>query len=232
MSWLTNMVPQGGYSGGGYSPPNMTSAANLGFGNIANIGPSSLPGGSAIPTNAVNSLIPQWQQTQQYGQQFANQAFDPQQQLYNYMQGQNMNQTNAGLAQRGLSMSPVGAQIGNQSNQNFNMNWQNQQLAREQQGIQGLGATASTLGNLGNTYGSMATLPSSMTQQQINDWMTYMGIGQQGDRNAVSAWGATAQPLGAGLGSLYNSVGGLGGIASGIGNLFSSGASFLSGLIP
>jgi len=86
------------------------------------------------------------QQRDLYGAagQVAQTAFDPQQALYGRTQQQLADQVRAGQAARGLGVSPVGAAEENQAMANFNIDWQNQQLARQAQGMQAMG------------YGSMA----------------------------------------------------------------------------
>ena len=68
--------------------------------------------------------------------QVAQTAFDPQNALYAQTQQQLSDQVNAGQAQRGLGISAVGGSEYNQAMSNFDINWQNQQLARQTQGLQ------------------------------------------------------------------------------------------------
>ena len=65
----------------------------------------------------------------QYAPAIAQTAFDPQNALYNRTQGQITNQANATAAQSGLAGSPFGAGLTNQANENFNIDWQNNQPA-------------------------------------------------------------------------------------------------------
>jgi hypothetical protein len=74
------------------------------------------------------------QQLQGAGQQVFNMGLDPQSALYQRTQQQLGEQVNAGQAQRGLGTSPVGGAEYNQAMSNFNIDWQNQQLARATQG--------------------------------------------------------------------------------------------------
>jgi hypothetical protein len=81
-----------------------------------------------------NSIFP-------YAQQTFQTALDPQSQLYNWLQNQNMQQTQAENAMSGVGTTPYGADVANQSNMLFNINWQNQQLQRQIEGLQaGAGA--------------------------------------------------------------------------------------------
>lgn len=64
-------------------------------------------------------------------------AYDPQQTLYNQQYQQQMDQQNAINAMNGVAGSPYAAGVSGQANQNFNTNWQNNQLQRQ---VTGLGA--------------------------------------------------------------------------------------------
>ena len=94
-----------------------------------------------------------------YGAKIMDMALDPQNALYGRTQQQLQEQTRAGLASRGINMSGAGAGIENQAMNNFNIDWQNNQLGR---GVQGAGAYASLAGlaqNIANqgfqNYGSL-----------------------------------------------------------------------------
>ena len=129
--------------------------------------------------------------------QLVGSAFDPQNQLYNYLQAQNANQTNAMLAARGLDMSGAGAQIAAQQNQLFNQNWQNNLLQRQLAGVQGVGAlnqSAGQLGAIGSTLGTQGTnlinQASAMPYQtQLNALQNQLGLigsaGQIGQQAAL-----------------------------------------------
>jgi hypothetical protein len=81
-----------------------------------------------------NSIFP-------YAQQVFQTALDPQNQLYNWLQNQNLQQTQANEAMTGVGTTPYGMDVTNQSNMLFNINWQNQQLQRQIAGLQaGAGA--------------------------------------------------------------------------------------------
>lgn len=82
-------------------------------------------------------------------------GFDPQHALYNQMVQQTTDSSNANNAMYGLQNSPYGAGVANQNNQNFNINWQNQQLGRQ---LQALSGYDSALGAAGGAYGQAANL--------------------------------------------------------------------------
>lgn len=72
------------------------------------------------------------------GQQVYQQGADPQQQLYNTTVQQLQDQTRQGQAVRGLGNSPEGSMEEADVMSNFNINWQNSQLARTLAGLSGM----------------------------------------------------------------------------------------------
>ena len=131
-----------------------------------------------------------------------NTAFDPQGQLYQQQYQQNQDATQAALAARGINTSGTGAGIVNQSDQNFNMNWQNQQLARQQAG----------LASAGNAYGQgQAGLASGLSGMQgVASGMAGGLAGLQGVSSGINAgvnnmFGAQSG-LNAGLGALESAA--------------------------
>ena len=72
-----------------------------------------------------------------YGEQIMDLALDPQQEIFNREQQRLQQQTRAGLEQRGLNLSGVGAGIEADVMSDFALDWQNQLLDR---GIAGAGA--------------------------------------------------------------------------------------------
>lgn len=77
------------------------------------------------------------------GNTVLNTGFDPQSSLYNYLQNQNTQQSNAENAMAGVANTPYGAGVTDMSNMQFNMNWQNQQLMRQLEALQGAGGAYS-----------------------------------------------------------------------------------------
>ena len=107
-------------------------------------------------------------------------AFDPQKELYARTQQQLGDQINVGQAQRGLGISAEGGAEYNQGMSNFNIDWQNQQLARQAQGLQSMSQASNAGVNQANVY-------STALQNQ-------MGAGQ----NQAAMTGQAAQvPLNA-----------------------------------
>ena len=72
-------------------------------------------------------------------------GFDPQTQLYNQMYQQTLDQANAANAMSGVA-GPYAAGTINNATQNFNINWQNQQLQRELAAAQGVGGLTTSAG--------------------------------------------------------------------------------------
>ena len=87
------------------------------------------------------------------GNQVMQTAFDPQNALFAQTQQQLGDQVNAGQAARGLGNSAEGASEYNNAMSNFDINWQNNQLSRQTQGISAM-STANAAGvQQGNLYG-------------------------------------------------------------------------------
>src|SRR6266566_149140 len=129
-----------------------------------------------------------------YSQQILQTGFDPQQALYNQQFQLQTDQDRAGQAARGISMSPYGAGVENKANTDFNIAWQNAQLARQNQALQGAGYGLNSGGNainfgqnvstLGvNQLGQSAAMPYStantITGNQLGALGQYGQFGQQ-----------------------------------------------------
>lgn len=143
-------------------------------------GNAALQNSSALSSSA-NSFLPYMQQVMQQG-------LDPRNDQYNRAAQQNRDQSNVTNSQMGIT-GPYAAGNVNQSMQNFNTDWQNQQLQRS---IQALGAggtalnqagagaqTASNLGTAGagNLYtgaGLPYTTSNTVTGNQWQDINNYI----------------------------------------------------------
>jgi len=149
-----------------------------------------------------------------------NSGFDPQQALFNRSQGQLMDQTNAINSMSGLAGTPYGASVGANAMGNFDINWQNQQLARQ---AQATGAAGTAAGQAGSLYGSApglaglsAAMPGNVYTNQIGQILSALG-----QRNAAGTQGATQ----------YNSLlGSSGGGLAGAAQLGLGGANALTSL--
>ena len=189
-------------------------------GNIANTGYGVL-GNAASAGNQIYGQAQQGVQgaLQNYGTNnaYANQAltnaFDPQQALFAQQFQRQQDQSNAVNAMSGVATTPYGAGLTQQNNQNFDIAWQQAQLANQAQGAQ----TASTLqstgaNNLASLLGtgasglssllgagtgaaatgaaiqqSVPTLQNSTTQQIIQDYLSYLGANTSNASALMSA---------------------------------------------
>ena len=117
-------------------------------------------------------------------------GFDPQNALYSKLQQQNTDQTRAGEAASGIQSSPYGAGLEDQSNQNFNLAWQNNQLGRE---AQGAGAAGGLLGQAGGGLqqgaGMQAGGAAEYLQGAGTPYNTFQGI----NADALGKLGQRAQ---------------------------------------
>jgi hypothetical protein len=106
------------------------------------------------------------------GASVLNTAFDPQSALYNRTQQQVTDQANAVNSQYGLGSSAAGAGVANQASENFNIDWQNQQLARQTQGLGAVGQAFGTAGNLTSqdvqNYGNLANVAGTTAAGAAN----------------------------------------------------------------
>lgn len=102
----------------------------------------------------------QQQALQAAGQNVYNMGADPQSALYNRTLGQITDQSAAANSMYGLGSSGQGAALQNQATNNFNIDWQNQQLARASQGLQGMESANQAAGAQG-TLGSAALQQSA-----------------------------------------------------------------------
>lgn len=108
-------------------------------------------------------------------------AFDPQNALYNRTLQQTRDQTLAGLSATGVGNSPYGAGVLGQTLGNFNIDWRNNQLSREQSGLASYGQY---LGQGGNAYSQAGNLGNAGAQAWLTGsslpYSTYNGIQQAG----------------------------------------------------
>jgi hypothetical protein len=146
----------------------------------ANAAAAATPAVAGMQLGGASSIYGQGASMQPYATAALQAGFDPQQQLYQQQQNQAASQANAINAQNGVGGTPYGASLANNANNNFNINWQNAALGRQQTATQtatGLNqatgldySTASTLGtgalgSLVSGYGSpYATSTGQATQ--------------------------------------------------------------------
>lgn len=125
-------------------------------------------------------------------------GFDPQNALYSKLQQQNTDQTNAQNSMSGVASTPYGAGLADQSNQNFNLAWQNNELQRASTAAQGAG---SLLGQAGGAFNTGTGLQSAGAQGVLagagTPYSTFNTINQTGlgALNQGGAFGQSASTL-------------------------------------
>lgn len=137
------------------------------------------------------------------GNQVLGTAFDPQNALYNQTLQNVQGQSNVANAQSGVQ-GPAAAGITDNNLNNFNLQWQNNQLQRQAQGIQAGGqayAGGSTLGGAGiQNLASSSALPYGTFVGQNNDLTTAGNNYAGGIGNSLAPENSLASLLGAYLG--------------------------------
>lgn len=129
-----------------YTQGYQTAANNAG-GSLSGIGNLTLGNSNAL-SGQVSPQIAAANQVMQLG-------LDPQSSLYQQQLQKARDQANVQNAQSGVSTSPYGASVANNAVNQFNMDWQNNQLQRAIQGLQGYD---SGISSAGNTAGNAASL--------------------------------------------------------------------------
>jgi hypothetical protein len=196
--------------------------ANIGgnFGNFANYWPQILTALDANPT--WNSAYAGAQGASGVGKSLfgsaipnimgasgsvLNTAFDPQQALYNRTQQQLLDQQNAINAMSGVASSPYGAGMTGQTMSNFNIDWQNQQLQRQLQGLQGAGQGYAGAAGLGSAAQTLRSAPSAMELQYLNAMASGTNQATGGTQSALSGLLSTSgAPYQTSVGQLGNTI--------------------------
>jgi hypothetical protein len=93
-----------------------------------------------------------------YAQSILQTGFDPQNALRDRTQQQLTDSIRAGESARGITMSPYGAGVENKGLSDFNIDWQNAQLNRQNTAAQGAGYLANSGGNAINLGQNVSTL--------------------------------------------------------------------------
>lgn len=118
------------------------------------------------------------------GNQVLQTSQDPQSALYNRTASQLTDQTRAAEYARGIQSSPLGASVESNALGNFNIDWQNQQLARQSQGLSAAQGAYGSAQGLGNSYtNTQAGLQAGQNQQ-------YAGLTSAAQQNALNYVGA------------------------------------------
>ncbi len=187
------------------------SAVNYGQGLPGQLAPQaqqSLQRGGSVYDYAVgNAGMPAYSGIDQYNNlapfvtKALQQGFDPQNALYNRQFQQQQQQNLASQAMAGVGQSPYAAGLTAQGNENFNIDWQNQQLARQAQAAQTAGGLSSTaMGDLQSGFGTSANLLNTGMNaytQGLQGANQTTGLGISGMEGLLGAGGnAIAQAMG------------------------------------
>ena len=212
-SGIANDIPSGSIS-------NLTGAGN----NLLNMA-STIPGyATQAGAAALGPAVGQYNALAPYVTQALQTGFDPQNQLYNQQFALQQQQNLAGEAMAGVGQSPYAAGLTAQGNNNFNIDWQNQQLARQAQAAQtatglsstamgdlsggindylsGLGLGVSSAEGLTGAAGNAYTQAAGLNAQQVAQYLAYLNASTQ---NAAAASGEQIGALNAGT-SLYGAT--------------------------
>ena len=159
--WLQNQGTYQSIEQQGLNNPyaaGVQSAANAAGSQYGTLGTQGAAAATGLNAGAM-TLLP-------YVSQVENTAMDPQNALYNRTLQQVQDQANVANAQSGLTSSPFGASAVNNATSNFNIDWQNNQLARQQTGVNaaatGLAAAGNTA-NMAQTVGSTAAANTGLS---------------------------------------------------------------------
>lgn len=149
-------------------------------------------------TNAYNAGANQYGgagQLQNYAGQVFQTAMDPQNQLYARTLQQTQDQQNAVNAASGVGTTPYGAGIANQNLENFNIDWQNNQLQRQTTGLNAAGTALNTAGNLNQGAAGLQTMGAGSYLQGAGiPYATANSIygTDMGALNAIGGYGQSA----------------------------------------
>jgi hypothetical protein len=187
-------------------------------------------GSSILPQAASNPYVQQALQGAQQGANYgaggaaqlyggANQlmgtGFDPQNALYNRTLQQTNDAANAANASAGIGSTPYGASVVGNTDANFNINWQNQQLARQNTALQGAGAAYGAAPGLA---ASSAALPSNVYTGNIANMLSGLAsAGSLANLGINTGYQASQLPYSTSTSAANNTLGALG-TANTVGN--------------
>lgn len=203
-----NLLDQSANSAAGYAPQVQQQATNLTSQYINNpYQPAAQTAANSAGAYGTGTVVPQQQAgaaslnsvgnaNAAYAPQALAAGFDPQNALYNRNFQQSQDQQNAINAQNGVAGTPYAAGISGQVGNNFNLDWINQALGRQNTAAN----TASTLTNSANTG---ITGASNLGQQAMQTQATAGGLpastyGQNLAQDIAALSGQNAAVQGAG----------------------------------
>lgn len=118
-------------------------------------------------TGAANNLFGASSAVLPEVQNILNTGFDPQNALYNRTQQQVLDQSNAINSMNGIAGTPYGAGVTGGTMSNFNIDWQNNQLSRQLQALQGAGSAVSTGASAAGAGANLANMPVNTQLGQL-----------------------------------------------------------------
>ena len=134
-----------------------------------------------------------------------NTGFDPQNALYARTQNQNAQQAAANEGNAGLGNTPYGTSVENLNNENFNIDWQNAQEARQTQALSGAEGAFTAAQGLQNSglaglqAGAMGA--TAQDQQSIQDYLQYASAATAQNQLPIELYQAEAQAANAAQGN-------------------------------
>jgi hypothetical protein len=102
------------------------------------------------------------------GASITNQALDPQLALYGQLFNQNQQQGAVNESRSGVSGTPYGAALQDQSGQNFNINWQNAQLGRQTQAENSLSGATNAMSGAAQVSNQNSMMPWQQASMASN----------------------------------------------------------------
>lgn len=174
---------------------NLGQAQNIGQGMINDPNAASYVGGamtaSGLGQSAAINQFGAGGGLYGLGGQIANTAFDPQQALYARTLGQVTDQARANASAAGLGTTPVGLGATDWATNNFNIDWQNQQLQRQIAGGQAAG------GLYGQASGMQAGAAPLFMQSAAYPYQASQQVGQNqlGTLNQLGQLGLQAAQI-------------------------------------
>lgn len=179
----------------------MPQAQNIGQGMISDPNAASFTGGAGTAAGlGENAALGMYGA----GQQIYGTAFDPQQDLYNRTLARTTDSSRANAMAAGLGTTPLGVSATDWATNQFNIDWQNQQLQRQ---IAGSQAAAGLQGAAAPLFMQSAGYPYAASQQ--------VGQNQLGTLNQLGQFGINAAQIpGQQIQGWQNSLGLMGGLQS------------------
>lgn len=158
--------------GNPYAAPALAGAQSAGSYGTGTLAPMQQAGASSLYGMSTGAVP--------YASQILAQGFDPNNALYNRNVQHLTDQSNAINAMNGVAGTPYGAGLTTQALGNFNIDWQNSQLQREQAAAQGFGSLTNTIGQgLSGASQLGGTALNTLATSSALPYSTYLG--QQGD---------------------------------------------------